>query len=273
MFLVKLFEVEVPEIADGTIEVKAAAREPGYRAKIAVMSTDRDIDPVGACVGMKGSRVQNIVNELQGEKIDIVRWNEDSETFARAALAPAEIQSVSLNHADHTLDVIVEDDQLSLAIGKRGQNVRLAAMLTGWKINIISKAKLQERVKLAVENLVQLSNISEAIAQVLVQKGVMSIIDLSASTPENIARYLGKSVADAQTMIDTAAAALEDENIKSDLDENAEIISASAVPNQTGFKRSERAESTTNSRKEAGGDKFSEVERRLREELAAFKLK
>ena len=273
MFLVKLFEVEVPEIADGTIEVKAAAREPGYRAKIAVMSTDRDIDPVGACVGMKGSRVQNIVNELQGEEIDIVRWNEDSETFARAALAPAEIQSVSLNHADHTLDVIVEDDQLSLAIGKRGQNVRLAAMLTGWKINIISKAKLQERVKLAVENLVQLSNISEAIAQVLVQKGVMSIIDLSASTPENIARYLGKSVADAQTMIDTAAAALEDENIKSDLDENAEIISASAVPNQTGFKRSERAEGTTAVKKEVGGDKFSEAERRLREELAAFKLK
>ncbi len=278
MFLVKLFEVEVPEIAEGTIVVKAAAREPGYRAKIAVTSQDRDIDPVGACVGMKGSRVQNIVNELQGEKIDIVRWNEDSETFARAALAPAEIQSVSLNHEDHTLDVIVEDDQLSLAIGKRGQNVRLAAMLTGWKINIISKAKLQERVKLAVENLVQLSNISEATAQVLVQKGVMSIIDLAAATPEDIARYLGKSVADAKAMIETAAAGLEDENIKSDLSEEAEIISASAVPNQAGFKRSDRSDSGaiatgTSAVKKDGGDKFSEAERRLREELAAFKLK
>lgn len=269
MFLVKLFEVEVPEIQDGTIEVKAAAREPGHRAKIAVTTKDRDIDPVGACVGMKGSRVQNIVNELQGEKIDIVRWNDDLETFARAALAPAEIQSISVNHDDHTLDVIVEDDQLSLAIGRRGQNVRLAAMLTSWKINIISKVKLQERVKLAVENLVQLKNISEATAQVLVQKGIMSIVDLSAAAPEDIARYLGKSAADAKEMIEAASAALDDENIKTDLDENAEIISASAVPNQTGFRKTERTET------KKGDDlsKFSEAERRLREELAAFKLK
>ncbi len=270
MFLVKLFEVEVPEIADGTIEIKAAAREPGHRAKIAVTTKDRDIDPVGACVGMKGSRVQNIVNELQGEKIDIVRWNEDSETFARAALAPAEIQSITLNHEDHTLDVIVEEDQLSLAIGKRGQNVRLAAMLTGWKINIISKTKLQERIKLAVENLVQLPNISEATAQVLVQKGIMSIVDLSAATPEDVARYLGKSVADSKIMVEGAASALDDENIKSDIEENAEIISASAVPNQTGFKRTERSDSA---RKGDDVSKFSEAERRLREELAAFKLK
>ena len=270
MFLVKLFEVEVPEIADGTIEVKAAAREPGHRAKIAVTTRDRDIDPVGACVGMKGSRVQNIVNELQGEKIDIVRWNEDTETFARAALAPAEIQSISLNHEDHTLDVIVEDDQLSLAIGRRGQNVRLAAMLTGWKVNIISKAKLQERVKLAVENLVQLASISEATAQVLVQKGIMSIVDLSGAEAEDVARYLGKSVADAKAMVEVAQNALEDETIKKDLDENAEIISASAVPNQTGFKRRESGDSV-----KKGDDvtKFSEAERRLREELANFKLK
>jgi N utilization substance protein A len=270
MFLVKLFEVEVPEIADGTIEVRAAAREPGHRAKIAVTTKDRDIDPVGACVGMKGSRVQNIVNELQGEKIDIVRWNEDTETFARAALAPAEIQSVTLNHEEHTLDVIVEDDQLSLAIGKRGQNVRLAAMLTSWKINIISKAKLQERVKLAVENLIQLSNISEATAQVLVQKGIMSIVDLSAATPEDVARYLGKSVVDAKSMIEIASAALEDENIKTDLEENSEIISASAVPNQSGFRKTERGEA---GKKSDDSTKFSEAERRLREELAAFKLK
>lgn len=271
MFLVKLFEVEVPEIADGTIEVKAAAREPGHRAKIAVTTRDRDIDPVGACVGMKGSRVQNIVNELQGEKIDIVRWNEDTETFSRAALAPAEIQSVSLNHEDHTLDVIVEDDQLSLAIGKRGQNVRLAAMLTGWKVNIISKAKLQERVKLAVENLTQLPSISEATAQVLVQKGIMSIVDLSGAEAEDVARYLGKSVADAKAMVETAQNALEDDSIKKDLDENAEIVSASAVPNQTGFKRREATDSTV--KKGEDMTKFSEAERRLREELAAFKLK
>jgi len=269
MFLVKLFEVEVPEIQDGTIEVKAAAREPGHRAKIAVTTGDRDIDPVGACVGMKGSRVQNIVNELQGEKIDIVRWNEDVETFSKAALAPAEIQSISVNHEDHTLDVIVEDDQLSLAIGRRGQNVRLAAMLTGWKINIISKAKLQERVKLAVENLTQLTTVSETTAQVLVQKGIMTVVDLSSATPEEISRYLGKSQADSKAMIESAVAALSDESIKKELSEEAEIISASAVPNQSGFKRTDRSEV----KKTDDASKFSEAERRLREELAAFKLK
>lgn len=270
MFLVKLFEVEVPEIADGTIEVKAAAREPGHRAKIAVATADRDIDPVGACVGMKGSRVQNIVNELQGEKIDIVRWNGDVENFARAALAPAEIQSITQNSEDHTLDVIVEEDQLSLAIGRRGQNVRLAAMLTGWKINIISKAKLQERVKLAVENLVQLANLSEAVAQVLVHKGIMSITDLARSSADEVARYLGKSQADAQTMVNEAKAALSNPEIKSQVEEEAEIVSASALPNQSGFKTSEKAEVA---KKDNDLSKFSEAERRLREELAAFKLK
>jgi N utilization substance protein A len=143
-------------------------------------------------------------------------------------------------------------------------------MLTGWKVNIISKAKLQERVKLAVENLVQLSSISEATAQDLVQKGIMSIVDLSGAEAEDVAKYLGKSVADAKAMVEIAQNALEDETIKKDLDENAEIISASAVPNQTGFKRRESGDSM-----KKGDDvtKFSEAERRLREELAAFKLK
>src|SRR5690606_29443786 len=132
---------------------------------------------------------------------------------------------------------------------------------TGWKINIISKAKLQERVKLAVENLTQLPNISEAVAQVLVQKGIMSIVDLSAASSEDIARYLGKSPDDARALVEAASAALEDENIKTDLDEEAEIISASAVPNQTGFKRADRGEV----RKDTDASKFSEAERRLRE--------
>ena len=113
MYLVKLFEVEVPEILDGNIEIKSAAREPGQRAKIAVFTSDREIDPVGACVGMKGSRVQNVVNELQGEKIDIVRWNSDIETFARAALAPSEISNIQVDHANFSMDVVVEESQLS----------------------------------------------------------------------------------------------------------------------------------------------------------------
>ncbi len=272
MFLVKLFENEVPEILDGTIEIKAAAREPGFRAKVAVVSTDRDIDPVGACVGMKGSRVQTIVNELQGEKIDIVRYNEDVEIFSREALRPADIQSIMINHGEHTLDVIVEDDQLSLAIGRRGQNVRLAAMLTGWKINIISKAKLQERVKLAVENLLQLTGMSETNAQVLVQNGIMSIIDLSAAEPDMVARVTGRTSVDAKAIIDTAVAALENPDIKSDLEMAEEIISASAVPQANSLVK-RNAPGGPSGSTAGSSDKFSEAEKRLREELAAFKLK
>lgn len=271
MFLVKLFEVEVPEIQDGTIEIKAAAREPGHRAKIAVFTVDRDIDPVGACVGMKGSRVQNIVNELQGEKIDIVKWHEDVEVYVKNALAPSEITSISLNRDEHILDVIVEEDQLSLAIGRRGQNVRLAAMLTGWKVNIISKTKLQERVKLAVENLAQLDGVTEAYAQVLVQSGVMSIIDLSASEVSDIRRIIDCSDEDALALIDKASAAIESADIENEPSEEAEIISASAVPSaRMGMIKED---SRTVSEDADDSDKFSDAEKRLREELAAFKLK
>ncbi|MCB9091044.1 MAG: transcription termination/antitermination protein NusA [Halobacteriovoraceae bacterium] len=270
LFLVKLFEVEVPEIQDGTIEIMAAAREPGHRAKIAVYTKDRDIDPVGACVGMKGSRVQNIVNELQGEKIDIVKWSDDLETFTRAALAPADITSISLNQEDKIIDVIVEDDQLSLAIGRRGQNVRLASMLTSWKVNIVSKSKLQEKVKLAVENLIQLDGLNEATAQVLVQGGVMSIVDLSASAPDEIAQIVMCSEEDAQKYIDSASAAVEKGELKIDIEEEEEIISASAIPGRHGYIR-DRDEHRADD--ESDDHKFSEAEKRLREELAAFKLK
>ena len=267
MFLIKLFEVEVPEIQDGTIEIKAAAREPGHRAKIAVYTNDRDIDPVGACVGMKGSRVQNIVNELQGEKIDIVKWHDDVEYFVKNALAPSEITSINVNHDDHTLDVIVEEDQLSLAIGRRGQNVRLAAMLSGWKVNIISKTKLQEKVKFAVENLIQLSKVSEASAQVLVQSGIMSIIDLSASESEDIVKMLDCEAEVAVSIIAEATAAIENEEIVNEPTEEAEIISASAVPSaKMGIIQKSVGQDDDE-------DKFSDAERRLREELAAFKLK
>lgn len=269
MFLVKLFEVEVPEIQDGTIEIKAAAREPGHRAKIAVHTVDRDIDPVGACVGMKGSRVQNIVNELQGEKIDIVKWHEDVEVFVKNALAPADITSVNSNYNEHVLDVIVEDDQLSLAIGRRGQNVRLAAMLTGWKVNIISKAKLQDKVKFAVENLTQLEAVSEATAQVLVQGGIMSVIDLSASEVEDIQKIVNCSEAEAHALRNAAGVAIEDENIANEPSEEAEIVSASAVPSKMGYISSSEGKAD----RDDDEDKFSDAERRLREELAAFKLK
>lgn len=271
MFLVKLFEVEVPEIQDGTIEIKAAAREPGHRAKIAVYTSDRDIDPVGACVGMKGSRVQNIVNELQGEKIDIVKWHEDVDVFVRNALAPAEITSVNTNYVEHIIDVIVEDDQLSLAIGRRGQNVRLAAMLSGWKVNIISKAKLQDKVRLAVANLVQLDSVAEAQAQVLVQGGVMSIVDLSAAEVSDVQRILECTEDEASKFVAEAASAIESSDVANEPQEEEEIISASAVPSKMGYIASEGSHGEGESDESA--DKFSEAEKRLREELAAFKLK
>ncbi len=143
-FLVKLFQMEVPEIYEGIVEIKAAAREPGERAKIAVASNNPDVDPVGACVGVKGSRVQAVVQELRGEKIDIIHWSDDPAVLAKNALAPAQINKVIVDKANHSMEVIVPDDQLSLAIGKRGQNVRLAAKLTGWKIDIHTESEAKK---------------------------------------------------------------------------------------------------------------------------------
>lgn len=267
MFLVKLFEIEVPEIQDGTIVIKSAAREPGQRAKIAVISADKDIDPVGACVGMKGSRVQNVVNELQGEKIDIVKWSDDLDTFARAALAPAEIGNIMIDHEDKQLDVVVEEDQLSLAIGRRGQNVRLAAMLSGYKVNIISKAKLQEKITKSVENLLQVDGITDARAQVLVQGGVTAIGDLSVMEASQVAEILEVAEGEAQNIIDSTLKALETDGVQLQPEEEEEFISASATPQYVGIldKDEDGAENEQ--------DKFSDAERRLREELAAFKLK
>ena len=139
-----LFKSEVPEIAEGIVEIKAVAREPGSRAKIAVVSHDPDVDPVGACVGMRGARVQNVVSELRGEKIDIIPWTQDIARFSCFALAPAEVNRVYVDNDEQSLEIIVPDDQLSLAIGKKGQNVRLAAKLTGWKIDIKSETRAAE---------------------------------------------------------------------------------------------------------------------------------
>jgi N utilization substance protein A len=152
--LIKLFEQEVPEIYDGTVMIRGAVREAGDRAKVAVYSRERDVDPVGACVGMKGTRVQAIIRELRGEKIDIVEWSEDPLTFVTNAISPAKVQRVSVvDDQDRIMEVIVEDKQLSLAIGKKGQNVRLAAKLTGWKIDIKSEEEKRREVEAQFEGL------------------------------------------------------------------------------------------------------------------------
>ncbi len=182
-FMAELFKMEVPEIYDGIIEIKAVARDPGSRAKIAVISYDSSIDPVGACVGMRGSRVQAVVNELQGEKIDIIPWNEDQATFLVNALQPAEVSKVVIDEEANRIEVVVPDDQLSLAIGRRGQNVRLASQLTGLDIDIMTEeeesqrrqAEFEERTKLFMEKL----DLDEFFAQLLVSEGFTSLEEVA----------------------------------------------------------------------------------------------
>lgn len=178
-FMAKLFSQEVPEIYDGIIEIKSVARDPGSRAKISVQSSDSSIDPVGACVGMRGSRVQAVVGELQGEKIDIIQWSEDPATFVVNALAPAEVTKVVLDEEANRIEVVVPDDQLSLAIGRRGQNVRLASQLTGWDIDILTEEdeseRRQEEARKRAEMFIKALDVDEVIAHLLVAEGFTSI--------------------------------------------------------------------------------------------------
>lgn len=194
-FLAQLFKQEVPEIYDGVIEIKAVARDPGSRAKIAVISRDSSIDPVGACVGMRGSRVQAVVGELQGEKIDIIPWTNDVATFVVNALAPAEVTKVVLDEDNNRLDVVVPDDHLSLAIGRRGQNVRLATQLSGWNIDIMTEADESERrqneFKTRSALFMEALDVDEVIAHLLVVEGFASIEDIVETSIDELARIEG----------------------------------------------------------------------------------
>lgn len=170
-FLIKLFEQEAPEVYEGIVEIKSAAREPGSRAKIAVHSTDPDVDPVGACVGVKGTRVQAVVQELRGERVDIVPWTPDPAEYVCRALLPAKVSKIILDEEEHAMEVIVPDDQQSLAIGKKGQNVRLASRLTGWRLDVRSESEVElERVR-ALESLTAVSGIGDIDAEFLYQNG------------------------------------------------------------------------------------------------------
>ena len=194
-FMAKLFAQEVPEIYDNIIEIKSVARDPGSRAKIAVISKDSGIDPVGACVGMRGSRVQAVVNELAGEKIDIIPWSEDPATFVVNALAPAEVSKVVLDEETRRIEVIVPDVQLSLAIGRRGQNVRLASQLTGWEIDITTETEDSERrqkeFKQLTEYFVESLNVEEVIAQLLVTEGFSTVEEVAYVEFEELASIQG----------------------------------------------------------------------------------
>ncbi len=174
-FLIQLFHSEVPEISEAIVSIISAAREPGSRAKIAVISKDSDVDPVGACVGMKGTRVQNVVQELRGEKIDIIPWNMDPAKFVVNALAPAIISKVIIDQANRNMEVIVPDDQLSLAIGKRGQNVRLASKLTNWRIDVKSESRYERQKQAGYQSLLRIPGLSSEIADKLYESGIGSI--------------------------------------------------------------------------------------------------
>jgi len=215
-FMARLFAQEVPEIYDGIIEIRAVARDPGSRAKIAVISKDSSIDPVGACVGMRGVRVQAVVQELQGERIDIIPWNADPATFIVNALAPAEVTKVVLDEETHRVEVVVPDDQLSLAIGRRGQNVRLASQLTGWQIDILTEQEeserrqkeFAERTQLFMESL----DVDETVAQLLASEGFASVEDVAYVEVHDLAEIEGFDEETAEELQTRALSYIEQKN-------------------------------------------------------------
>lgn len=217
-FLAELFKMEVPEIYDGIIEIKAVARDPGSRAKMGVISYDNSIDPVGACVGMRGSRVQAVVNELQGEKIDIIPWNEDPATFLVNALQPAEVSKVVFDDESERIEVVVPDEQLSLAIGRRGQNVRLASQLTGFDIDILTEAQeserrqaeFAERTRLFMENL----NVDEMVAQLLVAEGFATMEEVAYVDIDELSGIDGFDESTAEELQARARESLEEMNAR-----------------------------------------------------------
>lgn len=223
-FVRALFKLEISEIADGVVEIKGIAREPGYRTKIAVVSHDAKVDPVGACVGMKGIRVKNIVRELSGEKIDIVRWSEDLKTYVTNALSPAKLTKVSVDVDNpHIVHVVADAEQLSLAIGKRGQNVRLTAKLLGVKIDIQkdeSEVSFEEKRAKAVDNMASISGISREQAENLVEAGFLSVEQLLAAEVVDIAEGAGIDEATAKAIYESALTVL------GDIDEEAAAAAA-----------------------------------------------
>ncbi len=263
-FLMKLFEQEVPEVRDQIVEIRVAAREPGARAKIAVVSKDRDVDPVGACVGMKGVRVQAVIHELRGERIDIIPWNENHALFVKSALAPAEISSIKMDERNRAMEIMVEDNQLSLAIGKRGQNVRLAAKLTGWKLDIISKTKLQKRVADAVFNLQHIDGVNETLAQAIYQTGYLNVFQVAEAPAENLMKIPGYGTQEEAANLKARAQAVVEKG------GDAIMLSKDGTPLESiQTKAGAMVIGTAPVGAAAGNDAKSMAEQRLREALAA----
>jgi len=208
-FLAKLFEMEVPEIAEGIVKIMGVSREPGFRAKIAVSSSETDVDPVGACVGMKGSRVQNVVQELQGERIDIVPWSPDPAKYVSSAMAPAEVSMVLVDEDKKSLLVVVPDDQLSLAIGRQGQNVRLASKLMGWNIDVKSESRYAKLEEEGYRSLLNIEGIDEAVADVLYDAGFRSAGDLKGITVNELEGLKGIKPERAEKLVEAIESYME----------------------------------------------------------------
>jgi N utilization substance protein A len=228
--LMKLFELEVPEIYEGIVRIEACAREPGFRAKIAVSSTDQDVDPVGACVGLKGSRVQAVVAELRGEAIDIIPFHPDPALFIVHAIAPASVTRVYIDDHTHCMELIVPDDQLSKAIGRRGQNVRLAAQLTGWRIDIYSESRHQELNDQARAELFRIDALEEEQREVLIRHGFRSVKELTDAEVYEIASILNIEESDASSLIETADTVLGEMILEEAERRKAEQLAAAQAP-------------------------------------------
>lgn len=227
--LMKLFELEVPEIYEGIVRIEACAREPGFRAKIAVSSTDPDVDPVGACVGLKGSRVQAVVQELRGEAIDIIPYHPDPARFIVHAIAPASVSRVYIDEHTHCMELIVPDEQLSKAIGRRGQNVRLAAQLTGWRVDIYSETRHSELNELARAEFTRLQGVDADTIELLIRHGFRTVKDLTDAEPYELASILDVEEEDASALIAHAdqvldALILEDSQRKKQANEIADDL-------------------------------------------------
>lgn len=225
-FVAKLFATEVPEIAEGIVTIRGTAREAGVRSKIAVSSTDSDVDPVGACVGMKGNRVQSIVQELRGEKVDIVPWNPDVAKFVCNALAPAEIARVIIDEDNRSMEVIVPDDFLSIAIGKNGQNVRLACRLTGWHLEVMSEDEYSSELKQGYDSLMSIPGVSLALAEKLFKGGFSSFKDVSLANPGDLISVTDLSESEVEALVLRAKKMLESDH-PSEFEANESEVQAS----------------------------------------------
>ncbi|HEY0427707.1 MAG TPA: transcription termination factor NusA [Pyrinomonadaceae bacterium] len=278
--LKRLFEMEVPEIYDDTVVIKSAVREPGDRAKIAVASNEKDVDPVGACVGMKGSRVQSIIKELRGEKIDIIEWSDEPSVFAANALSPAKVSQVRITDINNRkMEVIVNEDQLSLAIGKRGQNVRLATRLVGWDIDIVSEELLKKEIAQQMGKMMAsgeavpitaLQGVSAIHAESLEEKGIADVETLATTTVDDLVDILDVSLDEAERIISAAQAIVDARNAQApDSEDDSENAETAAETSEV-VEDAPETESETSGEEEAPQtDEAQEIEADAKEDSAA----